>query len=35
MSERLMPENFGQGIWVDQTTIHPLGLLLVLICGFA
>jgi len=35
MSERIMPENFGQGIWVDQTTIHPLGLLLVLICGFA
>ncbi|MEN8215890.1 MAG: hypothetical protein ABFS56_05850 [Pseudomonadota bacterium] len=35
MSERLMPENFGHGMWVDQTTIHPLGLLLVLVCGFA
>ncbi len=35
MSERIMSESFGGGIWADHTTIHPVGLLLVLICGFA
>ncbi len=35
MDERVMPEGFGHADYVGQTTLHPLGLVLTLACGFA
>jgi len=34
MDEELV-STFGRGEWVDQTILHPMGLVLMLICGIA
>lgn len=34
MSIRTMPEYFGQGEWVGNTTLHPLGMSVLVVCVF-